>query len=109
MLAASSVAYDVLRVAGAIVLIGLGAQALFRARRGASSAELDGAATPSASNAGRGGWSAYRAGLVTNLANPKAGVFAISFLPQFIPRGYPVLPTGLLLAAIWVICDATGT
>ena len=105
LLAASTVAYDVLRVVGAIVLIGLGAQALFRSRREHNSTELDGTATPTPSTAGRGGWSAYRAGLVTNLANPKAGVFAISFLPQFIPHGYPVLPTGLLLAAVWVVCD----
>lgn len=115
LLAASTVAYDVLRVVGAIVLIGLGAQALLRSRREhqdtelpeqQNNTELDGAATPTPSMAGHGGWSAYRAGLVTNLANPKAGVFAISFLPQFIPRDYPVLPTGLLLAAVWVICDA---
>jgi threonine/homoserine/homoserine lactone efflux protein len=121
LLAASSVAYDVIRVVGAIVLISLGAQALFRSRREQQNTELreqqntqlpeqqntqlDGARTPTTSTADRGGWSAYRAGLVTNLANPKAGVFAISFLPQFIPHGYPVLPTGLLLAAVWVVCD----
>ena len=107
LLAASSVAYDVLRVAGAIVLIGLGAQALFRSRKEQQTPELDAASSPAKPVAGRAGLSAYRAGLVTNLANPKAGVFAISFLPQFIPHGYPVLPTGLLLAAVWVICDAT--
>jgi threonine/homoserine/homoserine lactone efflux protein len=123
LLAASTVAYDVLRIAGAIVLLGLGAQALFRSRKEhdttelrqqqgttelrqqQDTTELDGEESPAPSVAGRGGWSAYRAGLVTNLANPKAGVFAISFLPQFVPHGYPVLPTGLLLAAVWVICD----
>jgi threonine/homoserine/homoserine lactone efflux protein len=115
LLSASTVAYDVIRVVGAIVLIGLGAQALLRSRkeqentelREQQNAELDGAVSPPPSMAGRGGWSAYRAGLVTNLANPKAGVFAISFLPQFIPHGYPVLPTGLLLAGVWVVCDGT--
>lgn len=121
LLAASGIAYDVIRVVGAIVLISLGAQALFRSRREQENTELreqqttqlreqqttqlDGAVTPTPSMAGHGGWSAYRAGLVTNLANPKAGVFAISFLPQFIPHGYPVLPTGLLLATVWVVCD----
>jgi threonine/homoserine/homoserine lactone efflux protein len=104
LLAASTVAYDVIRVVGAIVLIGLGAQALVRSRR-EHDTELDAAGSQRPPMAGRGGWSAYRAGLVTNLANPKAGVFAISFLPQFIPHGYPVLPTGLLLAAVWVVCD----
>ena len=113
LLAASSIAYDVIRVVGAIVLISLGAQALVRSRREQENTQLreqqntqlDAAVTPTPSTADRGGWSAYRAGLVTNLANPKAGVFAISFLPQFIPHGYPVLPTGLLLAAVWVVCD----
>lgn len=104
LLAASTVAYDVLRIAGAIVLLGLGAQALFRSRK-EQDTQVDGGQSETPPVAGRGGWSAYRAGLVTNLANPKAGVFAISFLPQFIPHGYPVLPTGLLLAAVWVICD----
>jgi threonine/homoserine/homoserine lactone efflux protein len=107
LLAASNVAYDVLRVIGAIVLLGLGAHALVRSRKEQDDTELDGGESPPPSVAGRGGWSAYRAGLVTNLANPKAGVFAISFLPQFIPHGYPVLPTGLLLAAVWVICDGS--
>lgn len=124
LLAASTVAYDVLRIIGAVVLLGLGAQALIRSRKEQQDTELreqqdtelrrqldteldGGVVSPTPSVAGRGGWSAYRAGLVTNLANPKAGVFAISFLPQFIPHGYPVLPTGLLLAAVWVICDGT--
>lgn len=108
LLAASTVAYDVIRIAGAIVLIGLGVQALVRSRHEQENTELDGGVVgPASSTVGRGGRSAYRAGLVTNLANPKAGVFAISFLPQFIPHGYPVLPTGLLLAAVWVCCDGT--
>jgi threonine/homoserine/homoserine lactone efflux protein len=123
LLSASTVAYDVLRISGAIVLLGLGIQALLRSRKEHDSTILegeldgglnrglnggpDGGVRSAPTTAGRGGWSAYRAGLVTNLANPKAGVFAISFLPQFIPHGYPVLPTGLLLAAVWVICDGT--
>ena len=107
LLAASTIAYDVIRIVGAMVLIGLGAQALVRARREQHDTDVDAVVNPPSSTDGRGAWPAYRAGLVTNLANPKAGVFAISFLPQFIPHGYPVLPTGLLLAAVWVICDST--
>jgi threonine/homoserine/homoserine lactone efflux protein len=126
LLAASSVAYTALRFAGAIVLIGLGVQALTRSRRAHDNTELDEAAAgapataagalataagavdrpPGADNS-RDARRAFRAGLLTNMANPKAGVFAISFLPQFIPRDDPVLPTGLLLAAVWVLCDGS--
>jgi threonine/homoserine/homoserine lactone efflux protein len=120
LLAASTIAYNVLRIVGALVLIGLGVQALVRSRR--DHAEPDAApehpdpahpdpdaAPTSASGANRARDSrrAFRSGLVTNIANPKAGVFAISFLPQFIPRDAPVLPTGLLLAAVWVVCDGS--
>ncbi|MEU0390335.1 LysE family translocator [Streptomyces chartreusis] len=44
-------------------------------------------------------------GLVTNFANPKAGVFAVSFLPQFVPHGAPVLPTLLAFSVIWAVVD----
>jgi threonine/homoserine/homoserine lactone efflux protein len=42
----------------------------------------------------------YLTGIGTNLFNPKVGVFFVSFLPVFIPRGLPVAPMSLLLGAI---------
>lgn len=116
LLAASGVAYTVLRIAGTIVLVGLGVQALVRAR-GEKDLPTDDevdrnpgvAAELVATEAAEPGGSAraFRAGLLTNIANPKAGVFAISFMPQFIPRHEPVLPVSLLLALVWIICDGT--
>lgn len=111
LLSASEIAYTVLRVTGALMLVFLGVQAILRSRTtGAeqSASELADVdeGRPLEPKAQRGSTRiAYRAGLVTNLANPKAGVFAVSFLPQFIPSGAPVLATGLLLAVIWVACD----
>lgn len=42
----------------------------------------------------------FRSGLTTNLLNPKAGVFYMSLLPQFIPHGAPVFGTSMLLTLI---------
>jgi threonine/homoserine/homoserine lactone efflux protein len=53
----------------------------------------------------RSSWRAYRLGLLTNAANPKAGVFAVSFLPQFVPHGTQVLPMLVLLSLIWALID----
>jgi threonine/homoserine/homoserine lactone efflux protein len=50
---------------------------------------------------------AYLAGLATNLGNPKAGVFAVSLIPQFIaPEGH-LLASGILLGVIWSVTTAT--
>lgn len=96
VLRASEVGYDVLRVAGAIYLGYLGVQA-WRAR---------GRVEPAAK--GRGGvlGTGYLAGLLTNLLNPKVGVFFVTFLPGFIPRGDAVGTTSLVFGAIFVVLTA---
>jgi threonine/homoserine/homoserine lactone efflux protein len=99
VLAASRLAYDVMRIAGAVTLIVFGVRTLLDARRG--SGDEDGRGAPAA----RSGWSAYRSGLLLNLANPKAAVFALSFLPQFVPAGAPHLPVMTGLAAVWAVYE----
>lgn len=86
LVAASPVAYDLLRYGGAAYLIYLG----FRALRARPSP----AALKSLSR------KAFRNGLVTNLLNPKIGVFYATLLPQFLGPDDPVLATSLLLAGI---------
>lgn len=100
LLAASQVAYDVMRVAGAVTLIGFGVRTLLEARRGTR--EQEAAAGEAAA---RAGFASYRSGLLLNLANPKAAVFAMSFLPQFVPAGAPHLPTMIGLAALWAVFE----
>ena len=93
LVVASETAYGVLKVCGAIVLIAFGLRAL-AAARGRRVAEDD----PRAS-APR---PAFRAGLVTALANPKVALFYVALLPQFVPPGAAVLPMTLLLAGVQI-------
>ncbi|WP_329437485.1 MULTISPECIES: LysE family translocator [unclassified Streptomyces] len=99
LLLASQVAYDLIRIAGAAVLVWMGARAVWQARRAGQPDQAAAEAAPV--SLPRGYWH----GLVTNFANPKAGVFAVSFLPQFVPHGAPVLPTLLAFSAIWAVVD----
>lgn len=96
LLTVSEVAYNVVRIAGAAYLIWLGASALWRSRKGAKPLEVDG---PQAS---KGVWSSFRAGLVSNVLNPKAAVFYVSLLPQFLPTGSGTATWGMVLAGIHV-------
>ncbi|MER6442379.1 LysE family transporter [Streptomyces sp. NPDC001185] len=57
----------------------------------------------------RSWWSAYGAGLGTNLGNPKAGVFAVSVLPQFVTADGPVLLSSIALGVVWALVNAFGT
>ncbi|MCL8014337.1 LysE family translocator [Streptomyces sp. AS02] len=99
LLTASEVAYDVMRIVGAVVLVGFGVQALREARRAKGAPEV------AWEGARKSGWASYRGGLLLNLANPKAAVFALSFLPQFVPEGAPHLPTMVGLAALWAVYE----
>jgi threonine/homoserine/homoserine lactone efflux protein len=97
LLAVSEVAYRTLQLVGAAYLIGLGCTALRRTfvRRGG--------APPAPEEPVGGVLRALRAGLLTNLLNPKVGVFYISLLPQFLPAGAASPAWGVLLVALHVV------
>lgn len=94
---ASDVAFTVLKVVGALYLMWLGFQALRASRRGAGEQVLT--ATRPALGA-RGG---FRQGLLSDLANPKIGIFFTSLLPQFVDPGHPVLLPFIELGAVFVL------
>ncbi|MFJ9369921.1 LysE family translocator [Nocardia sp. NPDC101769] len=88
---------------GAVVLVWLGIQAW----RGSRGDDAFGAALTSALPGGRTPASAFRASLISIAANPKAAVFGLTILPQFLPSSGPVLPTVLILAVIQLAIDTT--
>ncbi|MCA1648460.1 MAG: LysE family translocator [Chloroflexi bacterium] len=100
VLARSAEAFSVVRLVGAGYLVLLGAQTLWQQRR----ATADPAATVSQSLAAERPWlRAFLEGLLNNLLNPKVALFYLTFLPQFIASGDPVLQKSLFLAAIHLV------
>jgi threonine/homoserine/homoserine lactone efflux protein len=97
VLHASEGAYTVLRIVGACYLLWLGIQTL-RTRLTPETLTVE----PSPS---RRRWlgSGYSAGLVTDLLNPKVGVFFVTFLPGFVPSGTSVGAASLAFGAIFVV------
>jgi threonine/homoserine/homoserine lactone efflux protein len=91
LILASQVAYDALRIGGAVVLIVLGLQS-WRHR----------AAEPTALPRLRAGW---QTGLITAIANPKLAVFFIALFPQFLGPHTAVLPAALAMGAVIVLID----
>jgi threonine/homoserine/homoserine lactone efflux protein len=99
LVAASEVAYLVLRVVGAGVLLVLG----YRALRAAWSGNPVPVEEPRP--AGRRWWGAFAEGVVVQLANPKAAVFMIAFYPQFVPADGPVFATTALLGLLQITLE----
>lgn len=100
LLAASQLAYDILRIAGAGYLLYMGGQMLLQAVRGNGYAARA-AAEISASGAKQRSW--FLRGMLTNLLNPKVGVFYVTFLPQFVPAHVNATAFGMLLAGIHAV------
>jgi threonine/homoserine/homoserine lactone efflux protein len=99
LVAASEVAYVVLRVVGAVVLLVLGFRALRTAWRGGA------AAVEEPAPIGRRWWGAFAEGVVVQLANPKAAVFMIAFYPQFVPAEGPVFATTAVLGLLQITLE----
>lgn len=96
LLHASQIGYDVLRGVGACYLIYLGVTAF------ASRGVVHDAPQARAGVLGTG----YRAGVLTNLLNPKVGVFFVTFLPGFVPHGTSAGVMTAVFGAIFVILTA---
>ena len=106
LLIASHLAYTALRWVGAAYLLFVGFQLL----RNPRTHFVD---EPTVDK--RTG-SAFARGALTNLLNPKVGIFYVSFLPQFIPNNVQVAAFTVLLGAIhallgliWFICLIAAT
>jgi len=112
ILATSARAYETVKLVGAAYLVWIGVQGISKAgnevgsesktltrvyqRRPWVSAErrADGGERTAVSG------HPFTQGFLTNILNPKVALFYLTFLPQFIPAGAPVLRTSLLLAMI---------
>jgi threonine/homoserine/homoserine lactone efflux protein len=102
VLVASHVAYDTLRIVGAAYLTFVGARMLWRSRK-KNIPDADASGTGWDPGRASSGLAAFRTGLLTNLLNPKVGVFYVTLLPQFVPRHAPVLAFSVLLASIHAV------
>lgn len=97
LLSASQLAFNVVKWMGAAYLVYLGAKLLLRPR--AALNELEARETVPRSGTGQ----ALLRGFLTNVLNPKVGIFYVTFLPQFIPHTANVAGFSLLLAGIHVV------
>ncbi len=92
ILATSATAFTVMKTAGAAYLVWIGVQS-FRSRD---------AVTASAPSKATRGTAPFAQGFLTNVLNPKVAIFYLTFLPQFIAPGAPVLRRSLFLAGIHI-------
>lgn len=118
LVASSPLVFEIIRYAGAAYLVYLGIRQILAKPSVAPEpsvapgpsiapepAEADADASPAAVARGESRWSMFRRGLWVNLLNPKAIVFFLAFLPQFIRPGLPLLPQYLVVGATVVIVD----
>ena len=93
LLTASAQAYRAVQLAGACYLVFLGIRG-WRGRAGHASTQ------PRRSPG-------FRAGLLSNLLNPKVGLFFLAVMPQFIPHHAPVTSYTLAFAATDAVIAGT--
>ena len=97
LVASSPIAFNIIRYAGAAYLVYLGV------RQFLAKPELDTERARALSDEPR--WSMFRRGLWVNILNPKAIVFFLAFLPQFIRADRPLAAQYLIVAATTVVID----
>ena len=110
LLAASAVAFTVVKLAGAAYLVFLGVQSLlsaWRSRDPGHARETAGDVAPSAAGAPArrvpSMRTAYLQGVISTVLNPKPALLFLTFLPQFVDTSRAVLPQILFLATVHIV------
>lgn len=96
LLAVSETAFSILKLVGAAYMVYLGVMMIVGSMRPRSTDIAD-------DRAARSTWGAFGRGALTNLLNPKVGVFYMALIPQFIPDGVAPIAMGLMLALVHVL------
>jgi threonine/homoserine/homoserine lactone efflux protein len=97
ILATSADAFLVVKLAGAAYLGYLGARMLFDRSSPIGMVELP----------VEGSWAIYRAGVLTNVLNPKVALFFLAFLPQFVSSTASSKVAAFLLLGGLFMCTGT--
>jgi threonine/homoserine/homoserine lactone efflux protein len=92
VIANSPMLYEALRWAGALYLLWLA----WEGWRGAAET------SPGSAGDGTGDGRYFMRGLVTNLLNPKAGLFYIAILPTFVDASRPLVGQAITLSVVYV-------
>ncbi|CAB4537469.1 MAG: hypothetical protein F2521_04515 [Actinobacteria bacterium] len=94
--AQSQTAYTVLKWVGVTYLVLVSLQTLLALRHEFGKFDLD--TKNEVSN-----WASFRLGLITNLTNVKAAVYAVAFLPAFVPSNFSLAWGIFIFGAIWAL------
>jgi threonine/homoserine/homoserine lactone efflux protein len=92
----SDLAYEILKWLGVSYLTLLSLQTLIKLRKGLGKFEL----TDSNASHTR---SAFKVGITTSMTNVKAAIFAVAFIPAFVPEGFNLALGISILGVVWAL------
>jgi len=96
----SHLAFNLLKFTGVAYLSFLSIQTLFELRNDFGKFDYNGTASTNS-------LAAFRLGLLTNLTNVKAAVFAVAFIPLFVPKNFNLGVGIMVLVAVQSIVSTT--
>ena len=99
IVSSSPLLFEIIRYAGAAYLVFLGLRLIFAKVAATDDDDPSNVREPEAR------WSMIRRGFWVNILNPKAIVFFLAFVPQFIRIDEPQLPQYLILIATCIVVD----
>ncbi len=91
---ASPIAFEILKWAGVAYLVFIAIQTLWSLRSSSHRFDFETGEIQTSSQA-------FRVGFLTNITNAKAMVFALAFLPQYVPADFNLTLGVMIFGAIW--------